>query len=75
LITRLISSAVGRVLFTRVEPCPWTVLATAADLVGAELGHEFVGLTPLKLEDLFDDGAIDDKEARPLIWATMLGGQ
>jgi hypothetical protein len=50
-------------------------VSDAAELVGAELGHEFVGLTPLKLEDLFDDGAIDNKEARPLIWATMLGGR
>jgi hypothetical protein len=35
--------------------------ATAAELVGAELGHEFVGLTPLKLKDLFDDGAINNR--------------
>jgi len=27
--------------------------STDAELVGAELGHEFVGLTPLNLEDLF----------------------
>ena len=38
--------------------------ATAAEFVSAELGHEFVGLMLLKL-DLFDDGAIDHKEARP----------
>jgi len=30
-------------------------------MVGAELGHEFVGLTPLKLKDLFDDGAINNR--------------
>jgi len=30
-------------------------------MVGAELGHEFVGLTSLNLEDLFDNGAIDDR--------------
>ena len=35
--------------------------AAAAELVGAEFGHEFVGLTSLNLEDLFDDGAIDDR--------------
>ena len=40
--------------------------ATAAELVGAELAHEFVGLTPLNLEDLFDDGAIDDRGGKTL---------
>ena len=40
--------------------------ATAAELVGAELGHEFVGLTSLNLEDLFDDGAIDDRGGKTL---------
>jgi len=40
--------------------------ATAAKLVGAELGHEFVGLTPLNLEDLFDDGAIDHRGGKTL---------
>jgi hypothetical protein len=35
--------------------------AAAAELVGAELGHEFVGLAALNLEDLFDDGAINDR--------------
>ena len=34
--------------------------ATAAELVGAELGHEFVGLTSLNLENLLDHGAVDD---------------
>jgi hypothetical protein len=38
--------------------------ATAAELVGAELGHEFVCLTPLNLEDLFDDGAIDHRRGK-----------
>lgn len=34
--------------------------ATAAELVGAELGHEFVGLTSLNLENLLDHGTVDD---------------
>jgi hypothetical protein len=34
--------------------------AAAAELVGAELGHEFVRLTSLNLEGQFDNGAIDD---------------
>ncbi len=38
--------------------------AAAAELVGAELGHEFVGLTPLNLEDLFDDEAINDRRGK-----------
>ena len=38
--------------------------ASAAELVGAELGHEFVGLTPLNLEDLFDDEAINDRRGK-----------
>ena len=42
------------------------VSATAAELVGAELGHKFVGLAPLNLEDLFDDGAIDDRGGKTL---------
>jgi hypothetical protein len=42
------------------------VSAAAAELVGTELGHEFVGLTSLNLEDLFDDGAIDDKGGKTL---------
>ena len=40
--------------------------ATAAELVGAELGHEFVGLTSLNLENLLDDGAIDDRGGKTL---------
>jgi hypothetical protein len=40
--------------------------AAAAELVGAELGREFVGLTSLNLEDLFDDGAIDDRGGKTL---------
>jgi hypothetical protein len=40
--------------------------ATAAELVGTELGHEFVGLTPLNLEDLFNDGAIKDRGGKTL---------
>ena len=40
--------------------------ATAAELVSAELGHQFVGLTPLNLEDLFDDGAIDERGGKTL---------
>ena len=35
--------------------------APAAELVGAELGQDFVGLASLNLENLFDDGAIDDR--------------
>ena len=34
--------------------------------MGVELGHEFVGLTPLNLEDLFDDGAIDHRGGKTL---------
>ena len=34
--------------------------------MGAELGHEFVGLTSLNLEDLFDDGSIDDRAGKTL---------
>ena len=40
--------------------------AAAAELVGAELGHEFVGLASLNLENLFDDGAIDDRGGKTL---------
>jgi hypothetical protein len=40
--------------------------ATAAELVGAELGHEFVGLTSLNLEDLLDDEPIDHRGGKTL---------
>jgi len=40
--------------------------ASATELVGTELGHEFVGLASLNLEDLFDDGAIDDRGGKTL---------
>jgi hypothetical protein len=35
------------------------VSAAAAELVGAKLGHEFVGLAALDLENFLDSGAID----------------
>ena len=40
--------------------------ATAAELVGAEPGHEFVGLTSLNLEGPFDSGAVDDRGGKTL---------
>ncbi len=47
--------------------------AAAAELVGAELGHEFVGLASLNLEDLFDDGAIDDWGGKTLYLSDNVG--
>jgi hypothetical protein len=47
--------------------------ATAAELVGAELGHKLVGLSPLNLEDLFGDGAFDDGEGESLDWGGNVG--
>jgi len=47
--------------------------AAAAELVCAELGHEFVGLTPLNLEDLFDNGAIDDRGGKTLDLSDNVG--
>lgn len=47
--------------------------ASAAELVGAELGHEFVGLASLNLEDLFDDGAIDDRGGKTLDLSDNVG--
>jgi len=47
--------------------------ASAAELVGAELGHEFVGLASLNLEDLFDNGAIDDRGGKTLDLSDNVG--
>lgn len=47
--------------------------AAAAELVGAELGHEFVGLASLNLEDLFDNGAIDDRGGKTLDLSDNVG--
>jgi hypothetical protein len=47
--------------------------ATAAELVGAELGHEFVGLTSLNLEDLLDDGPIDHRGGKTLDMGDNVG--
>ncbi len=40
--------------------------AAAAELVGAELGHEFVRLTSLNLKGQFDDGSIDNRAGKSL---------
>jgi hypothetical protein len=45
----------------------------AAELVGAELGHEFVGLASLNLEDLFDNGAINDRGGKTLDLSDNVG--